>query len=316
MKKIGLSVYSMHIAYGGTENRDLNNLVENKSFLEIFLDYIEENSAEYYNDVKQESIFLFCEREKKDICDENGKLNYQILSGRVKTGEYGIRSELVNIYTKDIYNRTMEQADVMPFGFSIIVPAGKVDTCIVVFQSFSQYGIKLLMHSKMEEAVRRRDSNLFVKLGSVMPIQYVRRFFEDGILQKISLIRYDIPADVSENYGINYGVESTYEERVIHKPVGFLTRRKKEIEEWMRGQRVSTEIVEIDGYKYNQMKLVFKLGKNEKTIDLDNLDRIVITEDITEKVQIVDGYPEFDSLASIMEETGKDYLKGQGLISG
>lgn len=59
-----------------------------------------------------------------------------------------------------------------------------------------------------------------------MPKQYVQRYLEKGILQKISMTRFEIPEDETERIGVNYGVEQTYEERIIHKPIGFLERKK------------------------------------------------------------------------------------------
>lgn len=129
------------------------------------------------------------------------------------------------------------------------------------------------------------------------------------------MIRYEIPEDMAERVGINYGVAATKEERIIHKPIGFMERRKNEIKEWMKGQRASTKIIQIEDFDYDILKFVFRLGNTEKTINLNNLDKIVITEDITEKVQTVQGQPVFDSLKPIMIDTGKSYLAGQGFIA-
>lgn len=83
----------------------------------------------------------------------------------------------------------------------------------------------------------------------------------------------------------------------------------------MKGQRASTKIIQIEDFDYDILKFVFRLGNTEKTINLNNLDKIVITEDITEKVQTVQGQPVFDSLKPIMIDTGKSYLAGQGFIA-
>ncbi len=314
MKKIGLSVYGLSISGGGSNKQNLNRIVGDKGIIQIFSEYIEEHIDEYMNDRSKENLFVFCQKENREIRDDHGRLICNVLCGRVKTGEYGTSSELVDINTGDVYNRTSDQADIMPFGFCIIIPVGDVSQGIVVMQTLGQFGIKMALHRKMHEVIQKLNSSLFVSLGPVMPRQYVKKFFDEGILQKISMVRYEIPEDESERYGINYGVGETKEERIIHKPIGFLTRKKMEIEEWMRGQRSSTEIIKIDDFTYDSLKFVFKLGKTEKTINLNNLDKIVVTEDITDRVQILDNHPIFSSLQPIMIETGKSYLAGQGLI--
>lgn len=67
-----------------------------------------------------------------------------------------------------------------------------------------------------------------------MPRQYIQKYFREGILQKISMIRYEIPRDETERLGVNYGVNETYEERIIHKPTGFLERKASycRMDEW------------------------------------------------------------------------------------
>lgn len=315
MRKIGLSVYGMSISLGGVEKQNLNNIVDGNGIVQILSHYIDDHINEYINDRDKERLFTFCEKDEKEIFDENNKLICKALCVKIKTGEYGTSSELVNINTGDIYTRSTDQADVMPFGFCIVVPAGEVDTCVLVMQTLGQFGIKVALNKKIQEIIRNINPDLFVSMGPVMPRQYIQKYFEEGYLQKISMIRYEIPEEETERIGINYGVAETKEERIIHKPIGFLTRKRAEIEEWMRGQRASTEIIQIDGFEYNNLKMVFKLGKTEKTIDLDNLDKIIITEDITEKVQINDGHPVFNSLKPIMIETGRSYLAGQGFIA-
>lgn len=315
MRKIGLSVYGMSISRGGVEKQNLNNIIDENGIVQILSEYIDMHTNEYVNDRDKENLFTFCQKETEEVLDDNNQLICNSLCGRIKTGEYGTSSELVNINTGAVYNRTTDQADVMPFGFCILVPAGEVNTCIVVLQTLGQFGIKVALHKKIQEIVRHMDPDLFVSMGPIMPRQYIQKYFNEGILQKISMTRYDIPEDESERLGVNFGVAATREERIIHRPVGFMTRKWNEIEEWMRGQRASTEIIQIDGFEYDNLKFHFRLGNNEKTINLDNLDKIVITEDITEVVQTADGHPVFDSLKRAMLETGRGYLAEQGLIA-
>ena len=80
------------------------------------------------------------------------------------------------------------------------------------------------------------------------------------------------------------------------------------------GQRSHTNIIEIEGYKYDDLKLEFSLGKITKTFDLGNLNSAIISEDITSKVNIIGGHPEFDNLKQVMKNTAREYLIGMGLI--
>ena len=88
----------------------------------------------------------------------------------------------------------------------------------------------------------------------------------------------------------------------------------EEAVEWRRGQRSATDIIQIDGFEYDNLKFVFKLGGVEKTINLDNVEKIVITEDITDRVVLEEGHPQFEPLKNIMIEIGRQYLAGIGQI--
>lgn len=114
--------------------------------------------------------------------------------------------------------------------------------------------------------------------------------------------------------GINYGVKQTKEERIIYKPIGFMERKKKEIQEWFAGQRSYTEIIELDGFEYDDLKLEFSLESTNKTFDLRDMNSLVVNEDITKKVKQIGGHPVYHDLIPIMQETAEGYLKGMGLL--
>ncbi len=312
-KKVKVSVYGMSILRKSTSNKEnLNNIFQGRSLIGIVGAYIQQNINRYDNDHNKERLFAFSQYITENILDDQGRIEATALSGIIKTGDYGISSELRDINTGSVYNRSIDQADIMPFGFSIIVPAGIVNTCIVVMQTLGQYSIKLSLQKKLQSIISAVDTDLTVSLGAVMPRQYIQKYFQEGILQKISMIRYEIPRDETERLGVNYGVNETYEERVIHKPTGFMERKKNVIVEWMKGQRAATDIIQIKGFEYNNIKFVFKLGNLEKTINLENIDKIVVTEDITNQVTVIDGLPTFITLKPVMIEIGRGYLQEMG----
>ena len=148
----------------------------------------------------------------------------------------------------------------------------------------------------------------------MLPKAYIDKFFRNGVLQKIRMVRYEIPEDISNRIGINYGVKQTREERIICKPIGFLERKKKEISEWMAGQRSCTNIIEIEDFHYDDLKLEFKLGRTNKVISLKDTTGLRVNEDITGVVDTQGGNPDFDSLKLVMKETAREYLIGMGLL--
>ena len=130
-KKVSLVIYGLSILNKENKRALLNDLKDNKSFLDFFLEFVNRTGKKYSNDSEKETVFQFEKIEIEDVLNNEGQLDYRILYGRVKTGEYGIESELVNIGTGDVYHRSKEQADVMPFGFCIAIPSGDINLSLI-----------------------------------------------------------------------------------------------------------------------------------------------------------------------------------------
>lgn len=313
-KKISLVIYGLSILNSENKRVLLNNLKDDKTFIYFFEEYVKKIGKKYSNDSEKEIVFQFEQIDTESVLNEDGQLEYRVLYGRVKTGDYGIESELVNIESGDVYHRSKEQADVMPFGFCIAIPAGDVNSAIIILQALGNYGMKISLQKHLQKCVSDINPEYNLLMRAILPKEYMDRYFEHGILEKIRMIRYEIPEDISNRMGINYGVKQTKEERIIHKPLGFMENNKKAIKEWMSGQKSFTQIIEIDGYQYDDLKLEIKLGKTVKTFNLGNLQRMVVSEDITSEVMLAGGHPVFSSLKSKMKDVSKEYLEGMGLI--
>ena len=313
-KKISLLIYGVSVFNEENDRVDLNSGLVGKSFIECVKEYIDNNISLYSKDSSKDTLFQFEQVDTEKIYD-NKQESYNVLFGRVKTGEYGIESELVDINTGKVTNKSINQADMMPFGFCIAVPAGQINSAVVILQTMGVYGMKMSLQKHLQKCMTDISPEFQMIMRSIAPKEYIDRYFYGGILNKIRMIRYDIPQDQSNRMGINYGVKQTKEERIIHKPVGFMERKKKIIQEWFAGQKSYTEIIEVEGFEYDDLKLEFSLGNTNKTFDLRELSSLVVNEDITSKVQQAGGHPVYQSLKEIMKETAENYLKGMGLLS-
>lgn len=116
-KKIGLSIYGLSIV-NGDKRLELHNIINNKGLIEIVHDFALKNEKKLSNDPGKESIFYFDQITKEEIYAEDSKKEYTILYGRVKTGEYGIESELLDVNDGSVYERSTSQADLLPLAFA------------------------------------------------------------------------------------------------------------------------------------------------------------------------------------------------------
>ena len=116
MKRVGITAYGINVR--NEKNRDLElHDIYGISLLE-YLEGIAKNTVdEYDKDSISENIFAYNKVDLQKIKNANGQDVYEILYLRIKTGEYGEESEIVDSDTGEItHTKSVGEADVMPFG--------------------------------------------------------------------------------------------------------------------------------------------------------------------------------------------------------
>lgn len=315
MASIGITAYAIGIQNRVENQSYLLNSLNNAGFIQMYNDFIDENSNKYENNQKFEKVFKFEDCKIQEHSNNNMPV-FNYIVGKIKTGSYGYESEIINTITGNIeYNKNMEDAEVMPFFFILAVPVGDVERGVIILQSHGIFGIKTIFQDALSSYLKSINPDYELILGNIAPTAYIERYLTEGILQKIRFFRYNIPHDISNQIGINNGVKESYEEYTINKPIGFIRNKGDRIRECIRGQREISNIVRIDDFEYDNIKLEFQLGKRRKTINLANIDNLNLSEDITNEVDLVGGHPTFDSMEPVLLETAAGYLEEMGLIT-
>ena len=314
MKLVGVTAYGINIKNEDNKNLELHDIYGN-TLLEYFFNIANRTVDEYAKDVALENIFAYNVVDFQTIKNVNGQDIYEVLYLRIKTGDYGEESEIVDSDTGETtHTKSVDEADVMPFVCCILVPCGKYTEGIVLTQSLGRNGITGTIKKKFNQYIKELDSQLRVVMNPIMPRQYMERILNNGILKTIRLISFGIPDDDAEKYGIDRGAKRVIQERVIRKPTGFARNKYDRIMECIRGERTYNTIIELDDFEIDDLKMEFSFGKRNKTISMRGLDRLVVNEEVTDAVIIENGHPTFASLCDVMREIGEDYLRAKGAI--
>lgn len=314
MKSIGITAYGIRVRNEDHKNLELHDIY-GVSLIELIKNEAEITVNEYDKDTSDENVFAYNIIDHQTIRNTSGQEIYDILYLRVKTGDYGEESEIVDSNTGIVTHRkSVAEADVMPFGCCIIVPSGKYSEGIVLFQSLGRNGITVVMKKKLNEYIKNIDGELRAVLNPIVPKEYMQRLLTKGVLRRIRLISYTIPEDDAERYGLDRGTKEAVQERVINRPIGFARNKFDRIMECLKGERTYDTIIELDDFEIDDLKMEFGFGKRNKTISMKGLDRLVVTEDISENVLTENGHPVFQSLCENMREIGEEYLRSKGAI--
>ncbi len=308
MKKIGLAVYGFHVNDTQVEETSLAN-IRGQQFTNIIEEFAQQYKGIFDNDIKNENIFTVISTELDQRRNENGQIVYNFISGRVKTGEYGIVSELVNTITGEQRSRSNNDAEVMPFSFGFMYSGGNVNRGIAVFQTEGRYGMKTYFTKRFKTFLYDKYEGLNIDISTIAPIQYIRGVMKSGFLNKLRMLKFVAPRDTNARLGVNEGID-VKEERIFSNLTGFIERNRELILKRIERGNDLREIINLEDFDYDELRMEFKIGKSVKTLNLTNLDRIVITIELNnENLNIVGGHPTHDSLINIIKENAYDYLK-------
>ncbi|MBR6985482.1 MAG: hypothetical protein IKH75_18515 [Ruminococcus sp.] len=216
----------------------------------------------------------------KSIHEEDDK-EYHAITFVVNSGSYGIEGNITNRNTKSVmYHRTRDDADVKQFHATLFIPkdAGgvKVQKGILLFQTIGTYGIKTITTKQMKEFFASKD--LTFETRSVSVAIFLKKIFEDGNLNKITLIKNAISPDPADSMLISSGRE----EKVYIKPRLKESWIKKLIA-FIDGNKDDT-IFEINESVYEDISITFNLSGRTRTVRLKDLDRFSLTEDIPDSI--------------------------------
>ena len=209
MKLIGVTAYGIRI-----RNEEKHDLELHDIYGAALLDYLkkiaEESIDEYARDSILENVFSYNEADLQVIKNKNGQNIYEILSLKIKTGEYGEESEIVDPETGEVTHvKKPGEADVMPFGCCILVPCGEFSEGIVLTQSLGRNGITSAIKKRFNEYIKEIDVQLRVVMNPLVPKQYMENVLKNGVLKSIRLISFGIPDDDADRYGIDRGTEKS-----------------------------------------------------------------------------------------------------------
>ena len=317
MSAIGLSIYSLRALRVRHGDAELHNIKDGKGLIDLVKEFIDTNIKSYVDKQENENLFRFDDWDIRDEIDSKGNKLFRMIYGKMKSGTYGAEGEIVDKTTGKITHKfTRDEAPVLPFSFCIAVPECNEGTTIAVaiFQTLSGNGIKSIFDDYFRAYVKTIDIGLTVSFGALYPKEFINEYMKCGKLTKINMIQYCVPDDIADRIGIDRGIKRTRRIMTISNPIGFIARNRYKIEECLQGNRSYDKIIEFPDFDYDDLKLVFNVGGKNKTISMKNIEKTIVTEDITERVLKEGGNPEKESIILLFEEFSRDYLTDMGII--
>jgi len=310
MSKISLSTYSLSLREEGiVEPIDLHCMNDGNNFENIIMNFFDEYKERFANDETNEKVFKTSIIDK--MIDKSIKSEYYYVYAKVESGEYGVSSDIVDPTTSEVvYTIKPGEAPVLPFSVLIIRPRINTSRAYIIVQNISNLGIKTALEKYLKAYIAKKLLKYSINIAPLAPRKYVQTLFENYAINKIRFISYNVPEDDRDKMNINNGITSRYKEQIFHGVFLLASTKEKFLNLINPGKRVS-DFGEIEGFakNYDDIKIEFNVGTSKKTIDMKNIDNLMFTEDITERVDKVNGHPTNESILREMIATAEYILK-------
>lgn len=259
------------------------------------------NYKDYHDDEKLMKMFSVDQNSIKIV----EKDSYFMVSGMIKSGAYGVESQLTNRTTnKVIFKREKDDADIKNFSFMIIIPKDVEDLIvekgILLFETIGPYGVKTIT-TKNFKSFFSENFGLTVETRSISVRLFMEKLLKDEKLGRITLIKDKVSKDSSDNMFLTVGREEiTYIKPTLKS--SWISLLLEHI-----GGTSNDDIFEIKDEVYTDIKFTFSQGGRTKTVRLKDIDKFSMVEDVPSYVYEGNDINR-ERLILHMEETAKGYM--------
>lgn len=241
----------------------------------------------------------------------NSRHHHEI-DGIIQGGSFGFEAEIENLDTGDIFTRTPQDCEYLPFYFSLNTATGQ-DEAILMLQRFGVFGVKSILETDFRSYVAGRIPDARVSINPIITDEYLEQVI-GGTVKSITCVRFNVPNDVANSLGLDDHDEenATMETTVKAKRDHFLG-----IPRWMRDiahdWSAHGRVIEISGIEYNDVKLHIDVGGKTKSVRLSDLKKVRMSLDVTGSVTMGgDGHPTLSSMRQAVEELLSSIRRAMG----
>ena len=311
MAKIALTIFSLKVSNSKEPQKVYElNKIKGKSLTDHLYSYLESLSKSY-DDNNDESIYKVTNIEHKDFFYDDSHY-CSCVNSIIKSGKYGIESEIVDKISGEVkFTKSVTDADVLPFGFSLMIPAQATEIGLLITQTFGIYGVTKLIKDLFSRLIKSINNDLEVNISNIMPNEYFRKLLENNHIKNIRLIKYTKDYSDKADYidGKKFNLLDFKEIEQIYKQPSIGSKFKRLLFDSFTNRRDFNQIIGIENQTYDNIKIDFNINSSVKTVNYNGFSNLQVSEDITNEVTIntATGQPQIDSLYKEMNKTSIQY---------
>jgi len=317
MNHLSITVCSFHLRkFNSKTNKDIYDLNKNIS-------YINDNEDHLITTVK-EMFMAFSSSYSESKKDDDKKKTfsctylpfgdfstekYNGFSFEIQSGYYGSSSTILDADTREKkYEMTPNDVAEKKFYLYVIIPKDNrqviVNKGILIFQNIGIFGVKTITYENLFRFLSE-TYNISISCATISPELFVKKIVTKNNIKKMIMVKNHKSTNDTDLYYNGFGSET----RIISKLCFSDTIWEKIVSAINIFIKGKANLFEFQNIEYDKLKLLVKIGEKDRTIDLHNLDKLSIIEEIPDYIQDEKGYADFIQLTEYIKSTVDDYLQ-------
>ena len=317
MNHLSITVCSFHLRkFNSKTNKDIFDLNKNISYTndnqeqlvttvkEMFMSFSSSHSESQKDDDKKKTFSC----NYLPTCDISTE-KYNGYTFEIQSGYYGSSSTIFDVDTREKkYDVTPNDVAEKKFYLYVIIPKDNrrvtVNKGMLIFQNIGIFGIKTITYENLFRFFTD-TYKISISCATISPELFVKKIVTNNNIKKMIMIKNHKSSTETDQYYSGFGSET----RIISKLCFSDTiwdKIEAAINTFIKGK---ANLFEFQNIEYDKLKLSVKIGEKDRTIDLHNLDKLSIIEEIPDHIQDESGYANLAQLSEYIKLTIDDYLK-------
>jgi hypothetical protein len=301
-----LSAYTIRVREKNSKAyKTLDLFDEEHDFLEVCSSCLEEQLKVKEHDEESQHLIALDKLEKAD----------RTVYGLIHSGDYGQACDVVNAkHGKVVYNKTVTDADMLPFYFRIEVPADS-NVGLLIVQKGSSFtgGIKTALVNKLRAFFEKKHEKYKVDFDPLLPQDVIKNAAKKGSILSVKFIHFGLPKDIADRY------KGKNTERWGSMELVFKARRnsalplKQELLDFIsKKDKKIGQFYELKNFNFaaQEVKVDVRVGRQQRRSSLGHMTSSPLYE-VTEEVTIgKDGIATLDSIHKAAEHLAEGLQEG------
>lgn len=275
-----------------------------ENFIDIFKNFFKHFSTTLNDKTRQRTYSV---EFNDNLAGETDEFRY--ICAKICSGIYGSSTQIVDVDTEEItYEKSASESEVRPFYMFIVFPKDnekvKVEKGMIFYQNIGQFGIKTVTTGYMIDFFSSNYGITF-KSNTIAPELFIKKIITRDNIKKIQMIRNEKSSDTADLIFQGYGKET----RVLSNLRFTQSLWEAFLNKMVYCSKSRFNLFEFEGQDYDNLKVVIKIGENNRTINLHNLDNLSIIENLPDEIKDIDGHPKIELLLAYFLNVTNEYLK-------